>query len=457
MLKQYPTLRFVLMRAGWYFLTFLVAVTINFYLPRLGKNNPVDIIMGKTAAGSSAEDARQKEEKYLKEFGLVKVGKDGELLRTPVADTVTMDTVAVEAADKFAVYPVAAADTVGKAVTYRAAADTAGRLVIYPAVVDTVKADADAAEKIVIYPAVQSSAGGLVIYPAVVDTVNKIAIYPTVVAAGGKPIKASRLEQFGNYIKMCFMGDLGTSFQKYPKKVIDVIKEAVPWTIALQLPTILFGWIVGNVLGALAAYRRGVFDKVFFPVALVLSSFPFFVFGMLLVYCFAILFPWFPPMGGYDLGVQLFSMDFFASAAYHYVLPFFSIFLILAGGQAIGMRSMGIYELGTDYIKYAKWLGLKEGKVLAYLFRNAMLPQITGLALSLGTMIGGALITEMIFSYPGLGMAMLTAIQNNDYPMIQGCTLIITVSVLIANFTVDILIGFLDPRVKAGLQMGKGG
>jgi len=162
-------------------------------------------------------------------------------------------------------------------------------------------------------------------------------------------------------------------------------------------------------------------------------------------------------MGGYANSlIPSFSMAFFSSVAYHYVLPFFSIFLILAGGQAIGMRSMGIYELGTDYIKYAKWLGLKEGKVLTYLFRNAMLPQITGLALSLGTMIGGALITEMIFSYPGLGMAMLTAIQNNDYPMIQGCTLIITVSVLIANFTVDILIGFLDPRVKAGLQMGKG-
>ncbi|MDR0331533.1 MAG: ABC transporter permease [Chitinispirillales bacterium] len=356
MLKQYPTIRFILMRAGWYFMTFLVAVTINFYLPRLGKNNPVDIIMGKAGSGLSSEDARQKEEKYLQEFGLVKV-KDGEIVRN----------------------------------------------------------------------------------------------------AEGKPVMASKLEQFGNYIKMCFMGDLGTSFQTYPKKVLDVIKEAVPWTIALQLPTILFGWIVGNVLGALAAYRRGVFDKVFFPFALILSAFPFFVFGMLLVYIFAVLFPWFPAMGGYATNLEIApSLAFLSSAAYHYILPFFSIFLILAGGQAIGMRSMGIYELGTDYIRYAKSLGLKEGKVLMYLFRNAMLPQITGLALSLGTMIGGALITEMIFSYPGLGMAMLTAIQNSDYPMIQGCTLIITVSVLIANFTVDILIGFLDPRVKAGLQMGKG-
>jgi peptide/nickel transport system permease protein len=176
---------------------------------------------------------------------------------------------------------------------------------------------------------------------------------------------------------------------------------------------------------------------------------------MLLVYVFAINLGWFPAMGGYagDL-IPSFSLAFFKSAAYFYVLPFLSIFLILAGGQAIGMRSMGIYELGTDYIKCAKWFGIKENKVLMYLFRNAMLPQLTGLALSLGSMIGGALITEMIFSYPGLGMAILTAVQGNDYPLIQGCTLLVTVSVLIANFTVDILIGFLDPRVRAGNQMG---
>jgi peptide/nickel transport system permease protein len=357
MLKQYPTLKFILMRGGWYLITFLVAVTINFFLPRLGKHNPVDIIMGKAGAGLSTAQAQQKEEQYLLEFGLAKVDKSGQLVRD----------------------------------------------------------------------------------------------------AEGKPVRSSAVEQFGVYIGMCLKGDFGTSFQKYPLKVVDVIKEAVPWTLALQLPTILFGWIVGNLLGALAAYKRGVFDKVFFPVALALSAFPFFVFGMLLVYIFAIVFQWFPPMGGYDMAlIPSFSFPFFTSVAYHYVLPFFSIFLILAGGQAIGMRSMGIYELGTDYIKYAKWLGLRESKVLLYLFRNAMLPQITGLALSLGTMVGGALITEMIFSYPGLGMAMLSAIQNQDYPMIQGVTLIITTCVLIANFTVDIVIAFLDPRVKAGLKMGKG-
>ncbi len=137
------------------------------------------------------------------------------------------------------------------------------------------------------------------------------------------------------------------------------------------------------------------------------------------------------------------------------MLPFLSIFLIVLGGQAIGMRSMCIYELGTDYVKYAKLLGIRESKILLYMFRNAMLPQLTGLALALGAMVGGALITEMIFSYPGLGMAVLTAIQGNDYSVITGCTLLVTVTVLIANFSVDILVGLLDPRIRAA-QGGSG-
>ena len=125
----------------------------------------------------------------------------------------------------------------------------------------------------------------------------------------------------------------------------------------------------------------------------------------------------------------------------------------MVGGMAIGMRSMGIYELGTDYIKYSQWLGIKESKIVMYVFRNAMLPQLAGLALQLGVMIGGALITEMIFSYPGLGTALLNAVQANDYPVIQGGALLVAITVLIANFSVDILIGLFDPRVKAGLEV----
>jgi peptide/nickel transport system permease protein len=143
------------------------------------------------------------------------------------------------------------------------------------------------------------------------------------------------------------------------------------------------------------------------------------------------------------------SWPFLWSAFIHYQLPFWSIVLITIGGQAIGMRSMCIYELNADYVKYSRFMGIKDAKIIRYVFRNAMLPQITGLALAIGTMIGGALVAEIIFSYPGLGSTILTAVRGQDYPLIQATTLIITIMVLVATFTIEILYGFIDPRIRA--------
>lgn len=123
--------------------------------------------------------------------------------------------------------------------------------------------------------------------------------------------------------------------------------------------------------------------------------------------------------------------------------------LIAIGGQAIGMRSMAIYELNADYVKYSRFMGIKDRKIIGYVFRNAMLPQVTGLALSIGTMVGGALVAEIIFSYPGLGYILLNAVTGKDYPLISAATLIITLMVLVATFLIEILYGFLDPRIKA--------
>jgi peptide/nickel transport system permease protein len=133
----------------------------------------------------------------------------------------------------------------------------------------------------------------------------------------------------------------------------------------------------------------------------------------------------------------------------HYQLPFWTIVLIAIGGQAIGMRSMSIYELNADYVKYARFMGIKDRKIVGYVFRNAMLPQITGLALSIGTMVGGALFAEIIFSYPGLGYTLYNGVMGGDYPLISAVMLIITVMVLTANFIIEILYGFIDPRIKA--------
>lgn len=256
--------------------------------------------------------------------------------------------------------------------------------------------------------------------------------------------------QFFTYFGNALKGDFGLSFSQYPREVSDIIGDAIWWTVALQLPAIIFGWIIGNILGALAAYIRKGFDKILMPVALFFSSVPAFGMAVILLVLFAIKLDIAPTSGGYGFDmIPNFSWGFIRSVISHYQLPFWSIVIIAVGGQAIGMRSMSIYELNADYVKYSRFLGIKDRKIVGYVFRNAMLPQITGLALSLGTMIGGALVAEIIFSYPGLGTTLLTAITMADYPLLSATTLIVTFMVLASTFAIDIAYGFLDPRVKA--------
>ena len=257
-------------------------------------------------------------------------------------------------------------------------------------------------------------------------------------------------EQFFIYLGHLFRGDLGVSFAQYPASVSGLIGQALPWSIALQLPAILIGWILGNVLGALAAYRGGWFDRGAFVGSLFTSSMPYYCLAILLLYLLAVVVPVLPPSGGYSFGnVPEFSAPFLADAANHYWLPFLSLVVVFIGGQAVGMRSMAIYELGSDYVNYDRGLGLKDRTIVRYIFRNAMLPQVTGLALSIGTLVGGALITEIVFSYPGIGYLMFNAISQNDYPVITGITLLITIAVLAANFCVEIAYGVIDPRIRA--------
>jgi peptide/nickel transport system permease protein len=258
------------------------------------------------------------------------------------------------------------------------------------------------------------------------------------------------LEQFFIYVKNVLQGDFGFSFSQYPRTVADVIKSSIWWTVALQFPAIIVGWLIGNTLGALAAYLKGSFDKVLMPVSIFISNLPAFGMAVIMMVIFGVTLKWLPTSGGYgfDLIPNL-SWKFIWSVIVHYQLPFWSIVLITIGGQAIGMRSMAIYELNADYVKYSRFMGIKDRKIVGYVFRNAMLPQITGLALSIGTMVGGALVAEIIFSYPGLGSTILTAVLGQDYPLISGVTLIITLMVLSANFLIEMVYGILDPRIKA--------
>ena len=257
-------------------------------------------------------------------------------------------------------------------------------------------------------------------------------------------------EQFLLYVRNVFKGDFGTSFSQYPRPVADIIGSAIWWTIGLQLPAIVVGWLIGNVLGVFAAYLKGGYDKVVMPASIFVSSLPAFGMAVILLVIFGIRLGWFPTSGGYAFDmIPSFSWEFFGSIFYQYQLPFWSIVLIIIGGQAIGMRSMAIYELNADYVKFSRLMGIKDRVIIRYVFRNAMLPQITGLALAIGTIVGGALVAEIIFSYPGLGSTLLTAVRGQDYPLIQASTLIITLMVLITTFTIELFYGVIDPRIKA--------
>jgi peptide/nickel transport system permease protein len=273
-------------------------------------------------------------------------------------------------------------------------------------------------------------------------------IYQSYIAEFGldKPLYV----QFFIYIGNLLHGDMGISFAQSPARVQNLIGQALPWTVALQLPAILIGWIVGNLLGVLTAYKRGGLERFAFPISLFVSSMPYYCLSIILLYLFAVVWPVMPTGGGYGYDMApAFSWTFFQSALQHYMLPFLSLVLVFIGGQAVGMRAMSIYELDADYVRYSDSLGVEDNRVIRFIFRNAVLPQITGLALAIGTMVSGALITEIVFSYPGIGTLLFNSIRQNDYPVVQGITLLIMLAVLLANFLVDIAYGVIDPRIRA--------
>jgi peptide/nickel transport system permease protein len=175
--------------------------------------------------------------------------------------------------------------------------------------------------------------------------------------------------------------------------------------------------------------------------------------GILLAWAFGIVFRIFPFSGAYSYGMMPhLSWAFIGSLLQHWFLPFASLFMVQFGGWAIGMRNMIIYELEADYSHYLEALGAPRKLIRQYAFRNAVLPQITGLALQLGVIVAGQLVTEIVFSYPGIGYLILQAIQNHDLFLLQGCFLFIIFGVLLANFAIDIAYVLVDPRTRTGMQ-----
>ena len=261
-------------------------------------------------------------------------------------------------------------------------------------------------------------------------------------------------KQYLNFWSALFHGDLGVSIANFPTPVWELIRGALPYTLALLIPAILLSFWAGNKVGALAA-RRKTLDNSVLPLSYVLTATPQMWLGMIFVWLFGVTLAILPVGGAYDLSMQPnWSWEFFSSFLQHWILPFLALFLVAFGGWAIGMRNMIIYELEADYSNYLSALGAPTRLVRKYAYRNALLPQITGLALALGAVVAGAIVVEIVFSYPGLGTLTLSAIQNRDYFLIQGIFLFLIVGVLLANLIIDIAYVFIDPRTRVGMEGG---
>jgi len=267
-------------------------------------------------------------------------------------------------------------------------------------------------------------------------------------------LDVSTWQQYLNFWKALFHGDLGISVFRFPQPVAAILMKAVPFSICLLVPAILLSFYAGNKFGAFAA-RTKILDNTVLPLGYILTATPYMWLGILLAWSLGIVAGVFPIAGayGFNLAPSL-SWTFIFSLLEHWFLPFTSLFLVGFGGWAIGMRNMIIYELESDYSHYLEALGAPRNLIRRYAFRNALLPQITGLALQLGVIVAGQVVTEVVFSYPGIGWLLLAAIQNQDYFLLQGCFLFIIIMVLIANFIIDIVYVVIDPRTRIGMVGG---
>jgi peptide/nickel transport system permease protein len=259
-------------------------------------------------------------------------------------------------------------------------------------------------------------------------------------------------EQYLAYWRGLLQGDLGPSITYIGSSVSELIWTALPYTLALLIPAIVLSYIAGNRVGAMAARRKSL-DNTVLPVAYVLTATPYMWLALVLAYVLAFQWSVFPVSGAYDFSLQpAWTWEFARSFLSHWFLPFLTLFLVSFGGWAIGMRNLIIYELESEYASYLRSLGAPSRLVRHYAYGNAVLPQMTGLALALGVIVGGALVTEIVFSYPGVGSLVLDGIENRDYFLLQGIFLFVIVGVLIANFIVDIAYVIVDPRTRTGIQ-----
>ena len=262
---------------------------------------------------------------------------------------------------------------------------------------------------------------------------------------------ASLISQYGEYLRNIALLRFGTSYSYPTQTVAETIGKALPWTLELVGAATIFAFIIGTLLGIYAGWRRGTATDSSITVgATFFGAFPPFWLGLLLLYLLAFKFGWFPIKGGYDPGLTpTLSVSFMLNALWHSVLPALTLAITTLSGWVFGMRNNMINTLGEDFVTFAEANGLRARTVATlYAARNALLPNVTAFGLALGSVVGGSVLVEGVFSYPGVGGLLFIAVTNHDYPLMQALLLVFSLSMLVAIFIVDLLYVRLDPRVR---------
>jgi peptide/nickel transport system permease protein len=264
-------------------------------------------------------------------------------------------------------------------------------------------------------------------------------------------LRGNLLQQYVRFWARLATGDLGPSFSQFPRPVTEVIASALPWTGGLLLFSTVVAWVIGLVVGGLAGYwsdRR--WARVVDVIVMVIYPIPYYIMAFAFVMLFTYILPLFPSVGGAGIGMKAsFSLRYLGSVLHHAALPAASLVIVTIGWRFLSMKAMVSTVVGSDYVAYAEAARLPRRKILfGYVMRNTLLPQITDLALSLGAIFSGALVTEYVFSYPGIGQVLYTAILHGDYNLVMGITVFSIVGIATAALLIDLTYPLFDPRIR---------
>ncbi|HBT50998.1 MAG TPA: ABC transporter permease [Petrotoga sp.] len=294
-------------------------------------------------------------------------------------------------------------------------------------------------------------------------TINRLSAYggaymePEAVASMQNTLKelygleGGIFEQYFAFWKHLFTFDFGPSLSMFPTPVMEIIMNSLPWTLGLLLSTILISWIIGNILGGLAGYfKEKKWSNVLAVVAMSIYPIPYYVMALILVILFVYVLPIFPMMGGYSIGIQpSFTWTFFLDILRHSILPAISLILVGIGWWFLSMRSLTSNIVAEDFVTYAEFAGLPKNKLLySYVMRNGILPQITALALQIGGIFNGAIITEVAFSYPGVGSLLQKSITSGDFNLMMGISVLSIIAIATASLIIDLIYPLFDPRIR---------